>query len=172
MYDQSRRDNRRSSAGRGRGDPPPRSVGAALDKLWPDYLAGGYFDDQGNLRTELVAREKVEPLVQSMAGRDAQPKALTSGQLRRFFQHCRGVEMQLKTGGATWPQVRDRILFLDAAASDALGKTQQKIPRLFYDFIRRNVAAIKSERDFLRGFMPHFEALVGFGSLHLQRERT
>jgi hypothetical protein len=40
---------------------------------------------------------------------------------------------------------------------------------LFHDFIRRNVAAVHSEKEFLQGFLPHFEALVGFGSLHLKK---
>jgi hypothetical protein len=31
---------------------------------------------------------------------------------------------------------------------------------------------IRTEDDFLRGFLPHFEALVGFGATHIRRERS
>jgi len=97
---------------------------------------------------------------------------LSTGQIRRFFQHCRAVETRLKTGQSTWGAERPHIEFLDAAAQDAFGKVQRKIPSLFFDFISRNVHAIKTEKDFLKGFLPHFEALVGFASAHLQRERN
>lgn len=153
-----------------------------LEHRWPNYLQGGYFDDHGNLKIEYVARclpgdenlpdtqqHGVERFVLAMA--HGTPK-LTTGQLRRFFQHCRGLETRLKSGSATWPQLRAQFQFLDAAATDAFGKQPPKIPDVFYDFIRRNVAAVKWEKDFREGFLPHFEALVGFASLHLPKDRN
>lgn len=142
----------------------------SVDQIWPGYLGGGYFDGDGNLRIEFVSRDKVEPLVSAMA--TAQP-SLTTGQLRRFFQHCRRIEAKLRSGETTWDQVRAQVLFLDAAAQDAYGKApRRKIPWLFFDFISRNVQAIHGQDDFLRGFLPHFEALVGYGSAHIRREGT
>ncbi|MBX6364786.1 MAG: type III-A CRISPR-associated protein Csm2 [Gemmatimonadetes bacterium] len=138
-----------------------------IEDLWPGYLEGGYFDADGHLRIEYVARERVEPLVQRMA--ESRPP-LTSAQVRRFFQHCRRIESRLRSGEASWLDVRPQVVFLDAAAQDAFGKTPKKIPTLFHEFIRRNVAAICDEKAFLRGFLPHFEALVGFGSIHIRRE--
>ncbi len=79
---------------------------------------------------------------------------LSTGQLRRFFQHCRGLETRLKSGAATWPGLRPQFEFLDAAATDAFGKQPRKIPAVFYDFIRRNVAAVKSEKDFAQASFP------------------
>jgi CRISPR type III-A-associated protein Csm2 len=114
-------------------------------------------------------RRGVERFVLAMANGDPQ---LTTGQLRRFFQHCRGIETRLKSGTAAWARIRPQFEFLDAAAADAYGKQSRKIPDVFYHFIRRNVAAVKSEKDFLEGFLPHFEALVGFASLHLARDRN
>lgn len=145
------------------GQHPPRDV-EHVEQLWPGYLQGGYFDAEGHLRIEYVSREKVEPLVRAMA--NASPK-LTTGQIRRFFQHCRRIETRLKAQEASWPEVRPQVIMLDSAAQNAHGKAQKKIPALFLDFIRRNVAAIASAEDFLHGFLPHFEALVGFGSAHI-----
>ena len=85
--------------------------------------------------------------------------------------HCRAIETKLKTG-APWKQIRPEFERLNIAASDGHGKQPRKIPGLFFNFIQRNVATVSTEKDFLSGFLPHFEALVGFGSLYLSRERN
>ena len=143
-----------------------------LDELWPNYLKDGYFDAEGNLRIEYVSRAKVEPLIREMSR--ARPQ-LTMHQLRRYFQHCRGIEAKLKqkiSKDISWETEKAGFYKLDSAAADAYGKAQKKIPRLFHDFIKRNVETVKSEEDFLKGFLPHFEALVGFGAQHLnERDR-
>jgi len=162
--------------------PERSAIEDVLERRWPNYLQGGYFDEQGTLKIEYVSRclpgeeglpdiqqHGVERFVLAMA--NGEPP-LTSGQLRRFFQHCRGLEARLKSGAAGWPRLRPQFEFLDAAAADAYGKQPRKIPDVFYHFIRRNVAAVKSEKDFREGFLPHFEALVGFASLHLPKDRN
>jgi CRISPR type III-A-associated protein Csm2 len=150
-----------------RGAPPQEPT---LSGLWPNYLKAGYFDTNGHLMPDFVARARVEPLVRAMSS--AHPK-LTSHQVRRFFQHCRAIEARLKAGTSSWGSELPQVKKLDIAAADAFGKSQRKIPALFHDFIRENVAAVKTKADFLDGFLRHFEALVGFGSQHLQeRERN
>lgn len=138
--------------------------------VWPNYLLGGYFDAAGDLRPQYVSRSRVEPLAKKLAGGN-----LTMNQLRRFFQHCRAIEARLKAAAepaAAWRAAEADFRKLDVAAADAFGKREQKIPELFHDFIRTNVAAVHTESDFLRGFLPHFEALVGFGSLHIKDHRS
>lgn len=155
----SRRDGGR---GGGHRDGPDDKI----SDHWPDYLKDGYFDSDGNLKVEYVSRDKVEPLAQRMG-------SLTIHQVRRYFGHCRAIERRLKSGGASWASVWPEVKKLDIAAADGAAKhPQPKIPALFHDFIRRNVDRIKTERDFLRGFLPHFEALVGFGQAHFRKERT
>jgi len=139
------------------------------DEFWAGYLDGGYFDDSGNLRAEYIDREHMEPLARAMA--DAK---LSSNQVRRFFSHCRAIEGQLKAHGRTaesldrrWAAQLTEFVRLDVFAADALAK--QKIPKLFHEFIRRNVGAVTSHADFLRGFIPHFEALIGFGTAHFSK---
>lgn len=141
-----------------------------LDDLWPDYLSGGYFDAAGHLRNEFMIRERVMPLAKAMS--EANP-ALTMHQVRRFFQHCRAIESRIRARTSSWADEEVAFRQLDVAAADAFGKSQRKIPKLFHDFIKSNVAAVKNEKDFLKGFLPHFEALVGFGSQFFkERERT
>lgn len=147
------------------GPTPRRSEQQTIGDVWPHYLDDGYFTTEGNLRRDYVSRDKVEPLVRAMA--NANPP-LVKHQLRRFFQHCRALESRLRSKQAEWRTLEADFCKLDAAAADAAGKTPAKIPGLFHDFIRRNVNAVRTEKDFLAGFLPHFEALVGFGALYLK----
>lgn len=117
------------------------------------------------LKVEYVSREKVEPLAKRMA-------SLTIHQVRRYFGHCRAIETRLKSGGASWSCACLEVKRLDVAAADGAAKQPPKIPILFHDFIRRNVDVIKTEKDFLRGFLPHFEALIGFGQAYFRKERS
>ena len=162
--------------GREQGGSPPGQPGQperSLDVVWPDYLRGGYFDADGNLKSDFLIRSKVEPFVRAMA--ESTPN-LNSHQIRRFFQHCRAIEARLKADPTRWGREESEVRRLDVAAADALGKGARnprdaKIPRLFHDFIQRNVDAVKTKADFLEGFLPHLEALVGFGSKFLRDER-
>ena len=143
------------------------SMSDALEVVWPGYLRGGYFGAD-HLRPEYVGRENVSKLAQSMA---SGAKPLTTNQLRRFFGHARAIEARLLAKTANWEQVEADFKKLDIAAADAFHKSDQKIPRLFHDFIKCNVAAVSDKRDFLEGFMPHFEALVGFGTEFFRSDR-
>jgi len=158
-FNPQRRDGR-SQHGRSGSGPCPKTI----ETLWPNYLSGGYFDAKGNLKVEYVSRKSVERLVKEMCG-NSQIR-LTSHQARRYFGHCRAIETRLKSGGAAWASVLPEIKKLDVAAADGFAKSPPKIPKLFHDFIQRNVAVIREERDFLRGFLPHFEALMGFGAAY------
>jgi CRISPR type III-A-associated protein Csm2 len=124
---------------------------------WPDCINDGYFVN-GCLHPGYVIRERMEDLAQSLA-----QAGLTTTQIRRFFQHCRAIEARLRAKISTWECEKIEFMRLDMAAADALKKTTAKIPQLFYDFLSRNVKAVETEKDFLQGFLPHFEALVGFG---------
>jgi len=133
---------------------------------WPQYLDGGYFGADGCLKIEYVSRERVEPLAQRMS-------SLTIHQVRRYFGHCRAIETRLKSGGVSWASVWPEVKKLDIAAADGAAKQPTpKIPPLFHDFIKRNADKIKTKDDFLKGFLPHFEALVGFGQAHFKKERS
>ena len=143
----------------------------ATEESLSDMLRqSGYFDAAGNLRNEFVARDRIMPIADDMS--NATPP-LTMHQVRRFFQHCRAIEAKLRAKTSTWAAEEAAFRQLDVAAADAFGKSSRKIPELFHDFIKSNVAAVKNEKDFLKGFLPHFEALVGFGCQYFkERERN
>ena len=148
------------------GSPQQRQQEPKLDSLWPGYLRNGYFGEAGGLRPELVNRHRMEQLAREMAA--AHP-GLTPHQARRFFQHCRAIESRLRVAPSSWPSEHEQVLKLDVFAADALAKP--KIPLLFHEFIRANVERVSSEEQFLRGFLPHFEALLGFGAQFFNRNR-
>ena len=147
-----------------RGDPMQ-----PLERLSEILRDGGYFDAAGNLRSEFVARDYIETLAKEMA--KAKPP-LTRNQVRRFFQHCRAIERRMRASTSNWEAERTlHFAILDRAAADACGKSTPKIPLIFHDFIQHNVAAVRTEKDFLEGFLQHFEALVAFGAKYFKEPR-
>jgi CRISPR type III-A-associated protein Csm2 len=125
---------------------------------------GGYFDEHGNLKLEYVAKSDVDTLARILTH-----DGLNMHQLRRFFNYCREVERRLRSNPGSWAAERSSVVKLSAFAADAAGKN--KIPRSFREFIDKNVERSKTADEFLKGFMEHFEALVGFAALHMKEER-
>ncbi len=157
----------RERRGRGGGrNKPPRED---LPKFPVSYFET---DNQGRsyLQSDFVSKQSVNPLARYL-GRNAKPN-LTTGQLRRFFNHCREIERRLKVDGESWHQVSAGFEALCYHAQNA--KSAGKIPQEFQNFIDDNVKRVIStkepERAFLDGFLPHFEALVGFGAAHLRKD--
>lgn len=128
-------------------------------------------DNQGRsyLQPAFVAKGNVDTLAEQFAC--SEPK-LTTGQIRRFFNHCREIERQLKVDGESWHQVSAGFEALCYHAQNAVAA--RKIPREFQNFIDENVKRVVSakepKRAFLDGFLPHFEALVGFGAAHMKEK--
>jgi len=122
--------------------------------LPPNYLANGYFDSDGNLLPEVIldwARAIAYGLYE---GR------MMTAQLRRFFAEVRRIELMLRRG-ANFKRVQAEILKLPGYADDAVKKN--KAPSLFQRFIEQNIKwAGYGEREFLVGFVNHFECVVAF----------
>ncbi len=126
----------------------------------------GYFEKDENgkehLRLEWVARNTVEPIAQQF-GNDR----LTTHQLRRFYNYCRKIDARLREKD-DWGEERLQVEKLSAFAADAAGKREAKIPESFRKFIDKHVAMVKTQADFQKGFMEHFQALVGYSALYLR----
>jgi CRISPR type III-A-associated protein Csm2 len=127
--------------------------------------AAGYFDDQGNLKVEFVSKPCMEPKAERFAKEN-----LTMSQLRGFFNHCREIERRLRSKQSTWGEERANVARVSVFAADAAGKKPAKIPRSFREFLDANLATVHCEKDFVDGFMKHFEALVGFAALYMRKE--
>ena len=92
--------------------------------------------------------------------------------MRRFFNHCRQLERRLQADGESWEQVAAGFEVLCSHARYA--QSARKVPVEFTKFIDDNVQRVVTDSNpreaFLRGFLPHFEALVGFGAAHMRRD--
>ncbi len=142
--------------------PDNRPRGGALPEFPKSYFNN---DDDGQpyLLPAFVSKD-VDALANHLAGGN-----LTTGQARRFFNHCRKIERRLNFG-ESWEQVSASFELLRVHAQNA--NSARKIPRDFHRFIDDNVSRVTSEDDrekaFLEGFLPHFEALIGYGSAHMK----
>ena len=171
----------RRGRGRGRGDSGHGGGGRrqGSDRVqsprnMPTFPDAYFAPDENGapcLRTDFVSRAKVDALAEILA-RGVQPN-LTTGQTRRFFNHCREIERRLAIEGESWHEVAASFQSLSAHAQYA--SSGRKIPREFQRFIDDNVDRVASSDDprdaFLRGFLPHFEALVGFGAAYMRENR-
>ncbi len=158
------------SGNRTRQDRDHRADSRQQEQTTPKFPDSYFVPDEGGipcLQTDFVSKKLVDPLARQMS--EANPR-LTTGQIRRFFNHCREIERRLKVDGESWLQVAADFERLSAHAQNA--SSGQKIPREFQGFIDRNVNRVTFHEDprfaFLEGFMPHFEALVGFGAAHMR----
>jgi hypothetical protein len=126
-----------------------------------------YFEAvDGNLviRDKFVSRRDVEAIVQHL-GQDG----LGRNQIQRFFRHCRKLELQLRRKERTWGEVRSTLLALPAHAVNGMERPRDQIPQSFVDFITRNVNMIHTEVDFAKGFMRHFECVLGYAPKYLKK---
>ncbi len=126
----------------------------------PDgYLREGYFSSDGHIQEELLTIT-ADAVAKSFG--QGFPR-LTTGQLRRFYGHVKTAEKSYQYTGDEKKLVLD-IKALASFVAEAQGK--KKVPRDFYIFIKKNTEMVKSEKDALKGFMPHFQAVVGYFYLH------
>jgi hypothetical protein len=131
---------------------------------------GGYFEEETPGRP--LKLWYLEPKTnRRLAGEFANERpALTRNQLRRFFNHCTTIRRRLQADGTLpWEHETARDSFMKLASSAAEAKGKGKIPDLFCAFLIDHVERVRTKDDFLRGFMPHFESIVGFSALFIER---
>ena len=133
--------------------------------LLNDYLQGGYFDQKGHLHTRYIVRGGDADTIAKKLG--IEKPAMTNHQLRRFYSHVRAAENKLKITQNFSSALVD-LRKLDAFVAEAKGKG--KIPDIFYGFINKNLENVKTQDDFLNGFMEHFQAVVGFFTYHYPKK--
>lgn len=123
-----------------------------------DYLAEGYFQDEGKryLRPEVLDEIAID--VAKVLG-TAEP-ATPPGQLRRFLDRAQAIETKLDRG-ANFGDLRADIA---ALKSDAAYLAEEGlVPDVFHAFIARNaVLGAEDEHSFRDGFLPHLESVLAY----------
>jgi len=120
------------------------------------YLRGGYFDQQGHIRPEII---NVDALRAAMELSNANPK-LSNSQLYLFLVKLRSIEVRLDAG-TEFEEMRAEVASLSPAAAGAFNR--KVAPRVFWTLMDKNVElALKSERAFREGFLQHFKSIVQY----------
>jgi CRISPR-associated protein Csm2 len=126
------------------------------------YLVSGYFDQKGNVNENFItfwAEDIAKKLGQSSPD-------MKKHQLRKFFNHVKSLERRLYL--SDFEKINKDLKMLLSYATSAAFASPPKIPRLFEEFIKRNLASIKDSKTFL-AFVQHFEAIVGFSEKYLKK---
>jgi len=131
--------------------------------LSPNYLTNAYFDTKGNLFEELVTTS-AEDIAEKLG--KAKPQ-MTKHQLRRFYNHVKSLDRKLDLTN-DYQTINTELKMLISYASNAACKSSPSIPRIFEKFIRKNLEMVKDAKTF-RGFIEHFQAVVGFCECYLKK---
>ncbi|MCT4593245.1 MAG: type III-A CRISPR-associated protein Csm2 [Anaeromicrobium sp.] len=128
------------------------------------YLANGYFNENGNLRKELID-EIAEKVAKSFG------KRMTVNQLRKFYGYVKTMERVYCVSGLELDEERFvlEIAKLKAAVHYASSKknSNQSVTKEFYKFVCMNINNIQNKKDIIEGFIPHFQAVVAYFTYYL-----
>lgn len=120
-----------------------------------DYLKGGYYDANNELRHETIIKwpkEMVDAFVSSYP-------LLSSTALRRFYNKLKGLETKLQFNNQFTALLPELYAFERDAAYAAARKI---VPGLFIGFVVKNIdLAIRDEKGF-KGFLIHFQSIIAF----------
>lgn len=117
------------------------------------YLARGYLDQNGNIYPELIT-DHAEHVARKLRG-------MTQSQFRRYFNHARWIEERVRKG-TDFNSLRYELDRMKPIAMAGLVDRNAKVTRAFAEMVHRMVDAVKTGDDFVKGFMPHFEAVLAY----------
>lgn len=142
------------SAAIGHGDPPPPR-GRIEDLLRPPAQPERYFsaNDPKAVDTELLGA-KAEQVARNLA-------EVPASQLRRFYAEVTALKRRAELADVSDEEIRAQLTLLRAKAAYTWQR-QNRYPGELVAFFNRHAASVKTKHDFLRGFQPHFEAVMAF----------
>lgn len=124
-----------------------------------NFLKTGYFDKSSEgfyLRTELIVKY---PLFLAEYFTKDSDKNKPS-QIRKFFDQCKLIETKFKIS-RDFKSVVSELMQIIPLANNA--KQKNHISDEFFQYLQLNInEGIKSEEDFKKGFIPHFQCLIGY----------
>ena len=117
-------------------------------------------DDRGRpyLTPAFVAKEQVLPWADRLSA-----QRVSDTRLRRYFGYYCDIGQSLQNEGKSWEQVRRGFEWVH---EQLRADTEEGIQGAFQNFVGRNKARVEraddKKRAFLEGFLPSFEALIGY----------
>ena len=123
------------------------------------YLSGGYFDEGGNLKVEVVG-DWAKAIASALIGPNPRQPRMKSARLRNFYTKSKQIERKLDAG-ESFESLRAEIASLERDAAGAVGRGNA--PNEFKSIMDANVKeALQSEAAFRQGFLEHFQSIVAF----------
>ncbi len=136
----------------------PVVVATDVFSLYLSALDKGYFSEDGHILPEFIEKYPVY-LAKVLSGDSNVNK---STQIQKFFGHCRKTEGVYKIKKDI-KEVNTDLLKLKSHVNNAANKKPPLVSKQFVSFLEGNISqAIKGEAHFLKGFMVHFEAVIGY----------
>ncbi|MBW8269019.1 type III-A CRISPR-associated protein Csm2 [Caldovatus aquaticus] len=88
-------------------------------------------------------------------------RTVPASQLRRFYAEVTALKRRAELADASDEEIRSALMLLRAKAAYTWQR-QSRYPGELVAFFTRHAASVKTRHDFLRGFQPHFEAVMAF----------
>ncbi len=139
--------------------PPPH--GEAEDRDLAALLRPGepirYFVANGEAARKELFDKEAEDVAKELA-------TLPASQLRRFYGEVMALKRRLELDAElkiSDAEIQARLALLKAEAAYTYKRGNKYPPRLVR-FFTDHAASVSGRKDFLRGFQPHFEAVVAF----------
>jgi CRISPR/Cas system CSM-associated protein Csm2 small subunit len=123
---------------------------------YEDEILMGYFNENGILKESLII--KYPRLLAELFSKD--PKINKPTQVRKYYDYCKNLEGILKMKN-DFNSILAELYQLIPLTNSALSKGN--ISSSFKDFLELNInQVVKSEKNFIDGFLPHFQSLIGY----------
>lgn len=123
---------------------------------YEDEIMDGYFNDNDCLKDTLIIKY---PKILAMYF-SSDPKVNKPTQIRKYYDYCKNLEGILKIKN-DFNFILSELYQLIPLTNNAMNKGN--ISNSFRDFLELNInQAVKSEKNFIEGFLPHFQAIIGY----------
>lgn len=144
------------AGGHGGGTPSSTADRGRLEELLkPPAQAVRYFsgNEQKAPDSTLLGSE-AEEVARKLA-------TVPASQLRRFYAEVMALKRRADLTDISDSEIVAQLTLLRARAAYTWGR-QNRYPGELVAFFNRHAHSVRSRRDFLRGFQPHFEAVMAF----------
>lgn len=130
--------------------------GTTLPSDYENEINQGYFDSEGCLKENMIIQ--FPQMLARLFTIDQKINKPT--QVRKYYDHCKYLEGIFKTR-KDFNHIKPELLQLIPLTNNAVSKGH--ISNSFRDFIEINInQAVFSEKNFIDGFLPHFQSLIGY----------
>jgi CRISPR-associated protein Csm2 len=121
-----------------------------------------YFGDNTGIPRKALLESEAQETAQKLA-------TLPASQLRRFYAEVMALKRRLDLDAALPDdEIAAQLALLKARAAYTRAR-RKDYPNELVAFFTRHAAAVRTRDDFMRGFQPHFEAVMAYHRVFEQK---